>query len=196
MWRLEVWNQGVVRTMLSFQAARKNSSLLLCSFWGLSAILGLLWLVDISLKSLPPHHHMHFCCVSQFSSVTQSCPTLWPHGLQHTRLPRPSPTPKACSNSCPTSQWCHATTSSSVIPFSFCLQYFPASGSFQMSQFFPSGGQRIGVSASASVLPMNNQNWFPLAWTGWTSLQSKGVSGVFSNTTVQKHQFFSTQLSL
>ena len=129
MWRLEVWNQGVVRTMLSFQAARKNSSLLLCSFWGLSAILGLLWLVDISLKSLPPHHHMHFCCVSQFSSVTQSCPTLWPHGLQHTRLPRPSPTPKACSNSCPTSQWCHATTSSSVIPFSSCPPSFPASRS-------------------------------------------------------------------
>ena len=100
------------------------------------------------------------------------------------------------SNSCPLSWWCHATILSSVIPFSTCLQSFPASGSFPMSQFFASGSQSIGVSASASVLPMNIQDWFPLGWTGWISLQSKGLSRVFSNTTVQKHQFFNTQLSL
>ena len=122
--------------------------------------------------------------------------SLWPHGLQHTSLPCPSPTPKACSNSCPLSQWCHPTISSSVIPFFSCLQSFPASGFFPMSQFFALSGQSIGVSASASVLPMNIQAWFPLGLTGWISLQSKGLSRVFSNTTVQKHQFFSTQLSL
>ena len=113
--------------------------------------------------------------------------SLWPHGLQHTRFPCPSPTPGAYSNSCPSSQWCHPTISSSVIPFSLCPQSFPASGSFPMSQFFTSGGQRIGVSASASVLPMNIQDWFPLGWTVWIFLQSKGLSRVFSNTTVQKH---------
>ena len=101
----------------------------------------------------------------------------------------------ACSNSCPSNQWCHPTISSSVIPFSSYLQSFPASGSFPMSQFFALGGQSIGASASASVLPMNIQDWFPLRWTGWISLQSKGLSRVFSNTTVQKHQFFSAQLS-
>ena len=115
--------------------------------------------------------------------------SLRPHGLQHTRFPCPSPTPRACSDSCPSSRWCHPTISSSVIPFSSCLQSFPASGSFQMSQFFASGGQSIGVSASALVLPMNIQDWFPLGLTGWISLQSKGLSRVFSNT-VQKHQFF------
>ena len=118
------------------------------------------------------------------------------HGLQHPRPPCPSPTLWVYSNSCPLSQWCHPTTSSSVVPFSSCPQSFPASGSFQMSQFFPSGGQSTGVSASASVLPMNIQDWFPLGWTGWISLQSKGLSRVFSKTTVQKHQFFGTQLSL
>ena len=119
-----------------------------------------------------------------------------PHGLQHARLPCPSPTPKVCSNSCPSSQWCHSTTSSSVVPFSFCLQSSPASGSFPMNQIFTSGGQSIGVSASASVLPMNIQDWFPLGWTGWISLQSKGLSRVFSNNTVQKHQFFGAQFSI
>ena len=99
-----------------------------------------------------------------------------PHGLQHARLPCPSPTPEASSNSCPLSQWCHPTISSSVVPFSSCFQSFPASGSFQMSHFFTSGGQSIGVSASASVLPKNIQDWFPLGWTGWISLQSKGLS--------------------
>ena len=122
--------------------------------------------------------------------------SLQPHELQYTRLPCPSPTPRVFSNSCPLSQSCHSTISSSVIPFSSCLQSFPASGSFQMSQFFTSGGQSIGVSASASVLPMNIQDGFPLGWTGWISLQSKGLSRVFSNTTVQKHQFLGTQLSL
>jgi len=122
--------------------------------------------------------------------------SLWPHGLQHARLPCPSPTPGACSNSCPSSQWCHPTVSSSVVPFSSCLQSIPASGSFLMSQLFTSGGQSTEVSASASVLPMNIQDWSPLGWTGLISLQSKGLSRVFSNTTVQKHQFFGAQLSL
>ena len=131
----------------------------------------------------------------QFSHSVMS-DSLQPHGRQHARLPCPSPTPGACSNSCSSSQWSNPTISSSVIPFSSCLQSFPASGSFPMSQFFASGGQNIGVSASASVFPMNIQAWSPLGWTGWISLQSKGLSRVFSNTTVQKHQFFGTQFSL
>ena len=131
----------------------------------------------------------------QFSSVAQSCLTLQPHGLQHTRLLCPSSTPGVYSNSCPLSPWCYPTISSSAIPFS-CLQSFRESGAFQMSQFFTSGGQSTGVSASTSVLPMNIQDWFPLGWTGWISLQSKGLSRVLSNTTVQKHPFFSTQLYL
>ena len=117
------------------------------------------------------------------------------HGLQHARPPCPSPTPRAYSNSCPLNPWCHPTISSSVVPFFSCSQSFPASGSFQMSQFFTSGGQSVGVSTSASVLPMNIQDWFPLGWTGWISLLSIGPSRVFSNTTVQKHQFFGAQLS-
>ena len=121
--------------------------------------------------------------------------SLWPYGLQHSRLPYSSPTPGACSNSCPSNRWCHPTISSSVVLFS-CLQFFPASGSFPINQFFISGGHRIGASASASVLSMNIQDWFPSGWTGCISLQSKGFSTVFSNTTVQKHQFLSAQLSL
>ena len=121
--------------------------------------------------------------------------SLQPHGLQHARLPCLSPTPGTCSNSYPSSHWCHPTISSSIVPFSL-HQSFPASGSFPVSQFFASGGQSIGASASASVLPMNIQDWFSLGWTGWIFLQSKGLSRVFSNTTVQKHQFFSAQLSL
>ena len=135
-----------------------------------------------------------WCLVSQFSGSVVS-DSLWPHGLQHARLPCPSPTPGAYSNSCPLSRWCHPAISFSVVPFSFHLQSFPASGSFPVSQF-SSGGQNIGVSASASVLPVSIQDWFPLGLTGWISLQSKGLSRVFSNTTVQKHQFFGTQLSL
>ena len=130
----------------------------------------------------------------QFSRSVVS-DSLWPHGPQHARPPCPSPTPGVYSNSCPSRQWCHPTISSSVVPFSSCLQSFPASGSFQMSQLFASGGQSIGISASTSVLPMNIQDWFPLGWTGWISLQSKGLSRVFSSTTVQ-NQFFCAQLSL
>ena len=134
-------------------------------------------------------------CEVHFRSVAQSCPTLCdPHEPQHTRPPCPSPTPGAYPNSCPLSQWCHPTISPSVIPFSSCHQSFPASESFPMSQLFASGGQSIGISASASVLPMNTQDWSALRWTGWISLQSKGLSRVFSNTTVQKHQFFGAQL--
>ena len=118
-------------------------------------------------------------------SVTSD--SLWSHGLQHTRLPYPSPTPGACSNSCPLSWWCHPTILSNVVPFSSCLQSFLASGSFPMSQFFTSGGQSIGVSALASVLPKNIQGLFPLGLTGLISLLSKGLSRVFSNTTLQKH---------
>ena len=122
--------------------------------------------------------------------------SLWPRELQHARPRCPSRTPRVHPNPGPLSRWCHPTISSSVIPFSSCPQSIPASGSFQMSQFFASGGQRIGVSASTSVLQMNTQGWSPLGWTGWISLQSKGLSRVFSNTTVQKHQFFGIQLSL
>ena len=131
----------------------------------------------------------------QFSHSVVS-DSLRPHGLQHIRPPCPSPTPGVYSNSCPLTRWCHPTISSSVVPFSSCLQSFPASKSFPMSQLFTSGGWSIGVSASASVLPMNKKDWSPLEWTGWISLQSKGLSRVFSNTTVQKHQFFGAQLSL
>ena len=130
----------------------------------------------------------------QFSHSVMS-DSLWPHELQHVRLPCPSPTLRVYPNPCPLSQWCHPTISSSVIPFSSRLQSFPGSGSFPMSQLFTSGGQSTGVSASTSVLPMNTQDWSPLGWIGWISMQPKGLSRVFSNTTVQKHQFFGTQLS-
>ena len=136
--------------------------------------------MDIPLSSVQSSH----------SVVSDS---LRPHGLQHTRPPYPLPTPGVNSNSCPASRWHHPTTWSCVIPFSSCLLSFPASGSFQMSRFFASDGQSTGVSASTSVLPMNTQDWSPLGWTGWISLQSKGLSKVFSNITVQKHQFFGTQ---
>ena len=137
----------------------------------------------------------NYCCL--VSAVSES---LWPHGLQHARLACPSLSPGVCSNLYSLKQWCHPTTSSFVIPFSSSLPFLPGWGFvfvffFQMSKF-ASGGQSIGVSASPTVLPMNIQDWFPLGWTGWISLQSKGLSRVFSNTTVQKHQFFSPQLSL
>jgi len=127
------------------------------------------------------------------SSIQFSCSvvfdSLWPHEPKHARPSCPSPTPGVHPNTCPSSWWCHPTISSSVVPFSSCPQSFPASGSFQMSQLFASGGQSIGISALASVLPMNTEDWSPLGWAGWISLQSKGLSRVFSNTTVQKHQF-------
>ena len=134
-----------------------------------------------------------YIIISQFSRSVVS-DSLWPHEPQHSRPPCPSPTPGVYPNPCPLSRWCHPTISSSVVPFSPCPQSLPASESFQMNQLFAWSGQSIGVSASASVLPKNTHDWFPLEWTGWISLQSKGLSRVFSNTTVQKHQFFSAQL--
>ena len=135
----------------------------------------------------------------QFSSVQFSCSvvsdSLRPHELQHTRPPCPSPTPGVHPNSCPSSWWCHPAISSSVVPFSSCLQSLPASEYFPMSQLFTWGGQSTGVSALAPFLPKNSQGWSSLEWTGWISLQSKGLARVFSNTTIQKHQFFSAQLS-
>ena len=134
-----------------------------------------------------------------FSSVQFSCSvvsdSLWPHASQHTRPPCPSPTPRVHSDSRPSSQWCHPDISSSGVPFSSCPQSLPGSESFPMSQLFASGGQSTGVSALASFLPKKSQGWSPLEWTGWISLQSKRLSRVFSNTTVQKHQFFSAQPS-
>ena len=137
----------------------------------------------------------HYRSSVQFSHSVLS-DSLWPHGLQHARLPCPSTTPGAYSNSCPSSRWCHPIISSSVVPFSSCLQSFPASGSFPMSWLFTSDGQRIGGSVSESILPMNIKDWFPLGWTGLIFLQPKGLLRVFSNITVQKHQFFGAQLSL
>ena len=144
---------------------------------------------SLSKESLEMWWSVQFSC-----SVVSS--SLQPHGLQQDRPPCPSPTPRAYPTSCPLSWWCDLTISSSAIPFSSCPQSFPESGSFQMSQLFASGGQSIGVSASTSVLPMNSQDWSPFEWTSWISLQSKGLSRVFSSTTVQKHQFFGAQLSL
>ena len=132
--------------------------------------------------------------LSQFSHSVVS-DSLWPHESQYTRSPCPSLTPGVYPNSCPLSRWCHPAMSSSVVPFSSCPQSFPPSGSFPMSQLLTSGGQSIGVSASTSVLLMNTLDWSPLGWACWISLQSKGLSRVFSNTTVQKHQFFGAQLS-
>ena len=147
-----------------------------------------------------PHCRLILYCLSdKFSSVKFSCSvvsnSLQPHESQHTKPPYPSPTPRVNSNSCSSSQWWHPAISSSVVPFSSCLKYLPESESFPMSQLFTWGGQSTGVSALASVLPKNTQDWCPLDWTGWIFLQSKGLSTVFSNTTVQKHQFFGAQLS-
>ena len=139
------------------------------------------------------HHEAKLSVQFSHSVVSDS---LWPHESQHAGPPCQSPTPWVHSNAHLSSWWCHPAISSSVVPFSSCPQSFPASGSFPMSQLFASGGQSIGVSASASVLPVNTQDWSPLGWTGWIFLQSKRLSRVFSNTTVQKHQFFGTQLSL
>ena len=172
--------------------------------WRLSAFFGR----PASWQSAPPSHSvggfpwvdsMRTQSPYRYSSVQFSrsvvSDSLRPHESQHARPPCPSQTPGVYSNSCPLNRWCHPAISSSVIPFSSCPQSLPALGSFPMSQLFTWGGQSIGVSASASVLPMNTQDWYPLGWTGWVSLQSNGLSRVFSNTTVQKHQFFSAQLS-
>ena len=137
--------------------------------------------------------YMHLLSVQSSCSVMSN--SLRPHELQHTRPSCLSPAPRVHPNSCASSRWCHPAISSSVVPFSSCPQSLPASGSFTVSQLFAWGGQSTGVSASASVLPMNTQDWSPLGWTGWISLQSKGLSRVFSDTTVQKHQFFGAQLS-
>ena len=148
-------------------------------------------LYDISMQMVPSGLQYQY----QFSHSVIS-DSLQPHEPQHIRPPCPSPTPRVHPNPCPLCRWCHPTLSSSVVPFSSCPQSLPASGSFQMSQLSASGGQSIGVSASTSVLPMNTQDWSPLGWTGWNSLKSKGLSRVFSNTTVQKHQFFGAQLKM
>ena len=140
-------------------------------------------------------NHLHLLYRSVQFSHSVASDSLWPHGLQHTRPPCPSPAPGAYWNSCPLSRWCHSTNSSSVVPFSSHLQSFPSSGSFPRSQFVTSCSQSIRVSASTSALLMNIQDLSPLGWSGWISLQSKGLSRVFSNTTVEKHQFFGTQLS-
>ena len=178
------------------------------------------WLACFPQENKPQENYLSFCsCFFYFfpthsKIITKTEDTSWlppvsvqfscsvmseslqPHESQHARPPCPSPTPGVHPNPCPSSQWCHPTISSSVIPFSSCPESFPASWSFQMNQLFPSGDQNTGVSASASVLPMNTQDWSPLGWTGWISLQSKGLSRVFSNTTVQKHPFFGAQFSL
>ena len=143
---------------------------------------------------VPTYENISYLGSVQFSRSVVS-DSLWPHGPQHARPPCPSPTPRVHSNPCPLSQWCHPAISSSVIPFSSRPQSLPASESFPMSQLFTWGGQSIAVSALASVLPVNIQDWFALGWTGWISLQSRGLSRVFSNTTVQKHQFSGSQLS-
>ena len=139
--------------------------------------------------------YLHYLISQLQFSCSVVSDSLQPHESQHTRPPCPSPTPGDYPNSCPSGRWCHPAISSSVVPFSSCPQSLPASRSFPMSQFFAWGGQSTGVSASALVLPMNTQDWSPLGWTGWTSLQFKGLSRVFSNTTIQKHQFFGAQLS-
>ena len=172
------------------------------SSWANSFLLTLMSIIqrNLSLFFIVIGSFTFLCFIIVFSSVQFSLSVVSdssrPCEPQHARHPCPSPTPGVYSNSCPLSQWCHPTISSSIVLFSSCLQSFPKSGSFQMSQLFSSGGQNIGVSASTSILPMNTQDWFPLGWTGWIPWQSKGLSRVFSNTIVQKHQFFSAQLSL
>ena len=157
---------------------------------------GRLELLSVSYSFCPQEEFLLQGSSSVQFSYSVVSDSLRPHGPQHTRPPCPSPTPRVYPNSCPLSWWCLPTISSSVLPFSSCLQSFPASGSFQMSQFFASGGQSIGVSASTSDLLKNTQDWSPLEWTGWISLKSNGLSRVFSNNAVQKHQFFGAQLSL
>ena len=176
--------------------------LMICFTYG-NIHVSMLFSQIIPLSPFPPQSpkvcSLHLCLKTDLSvqfSHSVVPDSLRPHEPQHARPPCASPTPRVHPNPCPLCRWCHPTISSSVIPFSSCPQSFPASGSFQMSQLSASGGQSIAVSASTSVPPMNTQDWSPLEWTGWISLQSKGLSRVFSNTTVQKHQFFHAQLSL
>ena len=172
-----------------------DCSLPCSSVHGISQARVLEWIaISFSRGSSRPRDRTRVFLIVQFISVVFD--SFRPHELQHARPPCPSPTPRVHPNPCPLSWWCHPTISPSVVPFSSCPQSFPPSGSFPMSQLFTSGGQSIGVSASTSVLPMNTQYWSPLGWTSWTSSQSKGLSRAWSNTTVQKHQFFGTQLSL
>ena len=159
-------------------------------------LLGLTGLISLLSKGLSRVFSYTTVRRHQFFSQSGMSHSLWTHEPQHARPSCSSPTPGVHPNPCPLRWWCHPTILSSVIPFSSCPQSFPASGSFPMSQLFAWGGQSIEVSASTSVLPMNTQDWSPLGWTGWISLQSKGLSRVFSNTTVQKHQFFGTKISL
>ena len=154
----------------------------------------LCWLHDFGLPASKTVRNIHFCCFQFSLSVLSD--SLWPHKSQNSRPPCPSLSPGVHSNSCPSSRWCHPAISSSVVPFPSCLQSLPASESFPMSRLFTWGGQSTGVSALASFLPKNTQGSSPSEWTGWISLQSKGLSGVFFNTVVQKHQFFGAQLSL
>ena len=178
---------------LFFKTHKSDSSCQSFSFWRRNSIRCLL--IKANWVEAIMANFGSFLSSVQFSSVVSD--SLRSGESQHARHPCPSPTPGVYSNSCPSSQWCHPAVSSFVVPFSSCPQSLPASGSFPMSQLFSLaiGGQSIGVSASASVIPMNTQDWSPLGWTGWISLHSKGLSRVFSNTTVQKHQFFGAQLS-
>ena len=187
---IDDWEQKS-KGVLVFKKSRKQSHFFV--FWRRSSHFS----TDSNIypPNPPPLHtntHTHTISSVQSLSRVRLFATPW---IPACRPPCPSPTPGVYSNSCPLSRWCHPAISSSVVPFSSCPQSFPASGSFPMSQLFAWGGQSIGVSASASVLPMNTQDWSPSGWTGWISLQSKGLSRVFSNTTVQKYQFFSAQLS-
>ena len=172
-----------------------NLCMCMCVFVSLGVMVLVIWEEMVGARSCSIYQKYQMHRSVQFSRSVVS-DTLRPHELQHTRPPCPSSAPKVYSNSCSSSRWCHPAISSSVVPFSSCSQSLPALGSFQMSQLFAWGGQSIGVSTSASVLPTNTQDWSPLGWTSWISLQSKGLSRVFSNTTLQKHQFFGTQLSL
>ena len=166
-----------------------SKGLILADVWQKTTKFCKACILHLKLNKLKVLNWFIFGCSVQFSHsiVSHSCVATVSHEPQYARPPCPSPTPGVHPNPCPLSRWCHPTISSSVVPFSSCPQSFPASGSFPMSQLFASGGQSIGVSASTSVLPMNTQDWSPLGWTGWISLKSKGLSRVFSNTTVQKH---------
>ena len=181
-WMVKLWYS---HTMEYYSSIKRNASNNLDGFQRWYAE----WEMPVSRGQITYYLSVQFSCSVMSNSLR-------PYEPQYTRPPCPSPTPRVYSNLSPLGWWCYPIISSSVVPFSSCLQSCPASGSFQMSQLFASGGQNIRVSASTSVRPMNIQDWSPLGWTGWISLQSKGLSWVFSNTIVQKHQFFSAQLSL